>query len=197
MTDDRTVEVYNAKAEDYNQMTQNSAEAQALTEFITAIPINGYVLDLGCGPGKSSALMREQGLRVDAVDASPAMVKLANNSFNLNARLGTFNDLESFDEYDGVWANFSLLHATATEFPQILRSIHAALKPDGLLHLGMKTGTGAKRDHLGRFYTYYSRDELDEHLNQVGFRIQAARTGTDPGLAGTNDPWVTLRSVKQ
>jgi len=64
-----------------------------------------------------------------------------------------------------VWANFSLLHATAEEFPTILKAIHTALKPDGALHLGMKTGEGARRDDIGRFYTFYTESQLEEHLH--------------------------------
>lgn len=197
MADETTIAVYNAKVDDYDKMVKNLEEGIALTEFIEALPANGYVLDLGCGPGKSAAIMQQHGLSVDPVDASPAMIKLANETFDLNARLSTFNELQSVDTYDGVWANFSLLHATAAEFPKILNAIHTALKPAGLLHLGMKTGEGAHRDALGRFYTYYSNDELHEHLNQSGFSVQSVRTGIDPGLAGTLDPWITLRCEKQ
>ncbi len=196
MTDETTIAVYNEKVGDYQKMVENLSAGVALDEFMAALPDKGYVMDLGCGPGNSAALMRNNGFLLDAVDASPAMVALANESFDLNARLSTFNEVKALETYDGIWANFSLLHATAEDFPSILKAIHRALKPNGAFHIGMKTGEGAQRDALGRFYTFYSTQNLTELLGDTGFTIQSVRTGIDPGLAGTNDPWVTLLSTK-
>ena len=57
----------------------------------------GLVLDLGCGPGKASALMQKSGLRVDPIDASKEMVKLANNLYDLKARQAEFSDINGED----------------------------------------------------------------------------------------------------
>jgi len=59
----------------------------------------------------------------------------------------------------------------------------------------MKTGEGAHRDDIGRFYTFYTETELQEHLHAVGFTVQNTRTGMGRGLAGTLDAWVTILSV--
>lgn len=195
MTDQTTLAVYNAKVSEYQELTQSKEEGEDLTQFMSAIPPGGYVLDFGCGPGQSAATMRSHGFLTDAVDASSAMVAFANENFDIHARLGTFNELCAIETYDGVWANFSLLHATATDFPNILKAIHTALKPNGVLHLGMKTGEGAHRDDIGRFYTFYTETELQEHLHAVGFTVQNTRTGMGRGLAGTLDAWVTILSV--
>ena len=72
----------------------------------------------------------------------------------------SFSDLREQGVYDGVWANFSFLHEPRSEFPGHLSRIAAALKPEGILHLAMKTGSGESRDQLGRYYTFYSADEL-------------------------------------
>lgn len=196
MSDETTLAVYNAKVSDYQQLSPSDSENQSFEQFMSAVPTGGYVLDLGCGPGKSAAKLRSNGYLTDAVDASSAMVEFANKEFDINARLGSFNELCALETYDGVWANFSLLHATADDFPHILEAIHTSLKPGRPLHLGMKIGEGARRDDLGRFYTYYTQSQLEEHLDTAGFKVRSARTGIDRGLAGTLDPWITLLSVK-
>ena len=196
MTDEATLDVYNAKVSEYQALPPSDEEGVALTQFMSVVKPNGYVLDLGCGPGRSAATLSRHGFLTDPVDASPAMVALANENADINARLCTFNELRAIETYDGVWANFSLLHATAEEFPTILKAIHTALKPDGALHLGMKTGEGARRDDIGRFYTFYTESQLEEHLNTAGFKVQNSSTGIDKGLAGTLDPWVTLLAVR-
>jgi hypothetical protein len=97
--------------------------------------------------------MRGRGLGVDAVDAAEAMVRLANDKFSIGARQAQFSDINSTDLYHGVWANFSLLHAQPQDLGPILLALHRALKPQGLLHMGMKLGQGSRRDIYGDFCT--------------------------------------------
>ncbi len=195
MTDQTTISVYDAQTDAYLNMVNQDKPDPWLLEFIGRIDTGGYVLDLGCGPATASSTMREKGLQVDPVDASSEMVHLANEKFAINARQAEFSDLNATDLYDGAWVNFSLLHAHRDDFPGHLAALALAVKPAGILSIGMKTGTGSNRDKLGRFYTYYTVDELTEHLQTAGFKIEKVNTGKEKGLAGSLDPWVTMIAV--
>ena len=70
--------------------------------------------------------------------------------------------------------------------------IAAALKPGGRFHIGVKTGTGSARDSLGRFYTYYTEDELTGLLQDAGLTVFDRAEGTDPGLSGVPEHWICL-----
>ena len=192
MADKQTVDFYNAEANAYVDLVQQQPQDPALPAFLKALSKSDHVLDLGCGPGHSAATMREHGLIVDAVDASAEMIRLANENFNLDARQAQFTDLNAQEIYDGVWANFSLLHAAVEELPLILRAIARALKPGGFFHIAMKTGEGTARDRLGRFYAYYSSAELEEMVGRLGFERVNRLTGELSGLAGDVEPWVSL-----
>jgi len=194
MTDQETIAVYDAQIDSYVELVKRESAHPSLVDFIAQIEPGGYVLDLGCGPAIASAAMRDHGLRVDPVDASAEMVRLANANYDINARQAVFNELNVVDVYDGVWANFSLLHASAAEFPVILSAIHDALVSGGYFHIGMKTGNGSARDSLGRLYTYYSATELSEHLKAAGFAIEKTKTGEQRGLAGEVEPWIVVGS---
>ena len=63
--------------------------------------------------------------------------------------------------------------------------LHRALKPGGTLHIGMKLGTGEKRDALGRLYVYYTEAELTGLLQAAGFTPTLRETREDTGLDGT------------
>ncbi len=192
--DDRTLAIYDSRVADYAKMVSAGAKTPGLGAFMQALPAGAHVLDLGCGPGDSAAVMQDAGIRVDAIDASPAMVAHARETYGLTARLARFDEIAGDDIYDGIWANFSLLHAPKAALPGLLDALHRALRPGGVFHVGLKLGEGEKRDKLGRFYAYYSEDELAGLLKQAGFTPFARQHGADAGLDGTKAPWIVIRS---
>ncbi|MCB2115024.1 MAG: class I SAM-dependent methyltransferase [Rhodobacteraceae bacterium] len=194
--DARTIAVYDARAGEYEDRFRQARPDRHLQAFIDLLPQGARVLDLGCGPANASAFLREAGMIPDPVDASPAMVRLANERHAIGARLATFDDIEDIAAYEGVWANFSLLHAPRADLPRHLGAIYRALTPGGLLHLGLKTGTGTARDALDRLYTYVTLPEISGLLTDAGFTLLAKAEGRETGLAGTEDPFVILRARK-
>jgi ubiquinone/menaquinone biosynthesis C-methylase UbiE len=190
--DPETIAVYNARAAQYDALVSGDAENKQLAAFITALPKGAQVLDLGCGTASASAVMRDHGFSVTALDASTEMVALAKQRFNLDVTLGTFDDLTAQNTYDGIWASFSLLHAPRIDMPRHLKAINEALKNDGLFSLGLKLGSNASRDKLGRQYTYYEEAELRDLLDSAGFTVTDVASGEGIGLSGSVDPWITM-----
>ncbi|MGC1487622.1 MAG: class I SAM-dependent methyltransferase [Albidovulum sp.] len=190
--DPRTIAVYDAKAADYADRFGSDAPDRHLQKLIATLPKGARVLDLGCGPAQASAFMRAAGLDPDPVDASPAMIAIANDRHDIGARLATFDDIDAVDEYDAIWANFSLLHADRADLPRYLSALRRALKPGGFFHIGMKTGTGAARDGVDRLYTYVTFAELYGLLSAAGFSVTETHEGVEVGLAGTTDPYVIM-----
>ena len=195
MADQKTIAAYNGQVDTYLKMVGELDVDPILLRFIDRLKVSDYVLDLGCGPALASAVMREKGLCVDPVDAAEAMVKLANDKFNIGARQAQFNDIDATEIYHGVWANFSLLHAQPQDLAAVLLALHRALKPQGVLHLGMKLGQGSKRDKYGRYYAYYSQAEFEAHLKGAGFSIEYIELGEALGMAGDMEPWIVLTGV--
>ena len=196
MSDDQTIQIYNQRVGEYTKAFAPKGPDGDLQAFIDTLPTGGAVLDLGCGPATASFYMREAGLVPDPIDASVEMVQQANANYDIGARVGVFDDIAGIDKYDGVWANFSLLHAKRKDMPRHLQALHRSLKPDGILHIGLKLGSGAERDGIGRFYTYYTQPEITDLLTQAGFHVMFERQDTGVGMAGTDDPFTILRARK-
>ena len=196
MADARTIATYDAKAADYAQMVTSDAPDTSLQAFIDLMPEGARVLDLGCGPGTASAHMRAAGLEPDPVDASQGMITIAKDKYGLAARLATFDDITGTEIYDGIWANFSLLHAAPDDLPRHFHALAKATKPGGMIHVGMKTGTGVARDKINRLYTYVTVEELGTLLTAAGYRVTYTKEGQEAGLAGTVDPFVIMRGQR-
>ncbi len=196
MPDEKTIQFYDGAAQRYASFVKAPKADQHLIDFMSLLPAGARVLDLGCGPAQASVHMRDAGLDPDPVDASQGMIDLANQTHQIGARLLSFDQLDMAAAYDGVWANFSLLHAPYADLPRILSSIAKALRPKGIFHIAMKTGSGEARDAINRLYTYVSVEDLQRLLGDAGFEILDIREGQEVGCAGTNDPFVAMRTRK-
>ena len=190
--DKGTIATYDRMAREYLRQNAQGQDDPLLHSFIAAMPKGGYVLDLGCGPGLAAAAMAGHGLQVTATDASAEMVALASAHPGVQAQMATFDDIAGQDLYDGIWANFSLLHAPRADMPRHLTALVTALKAGGRFHIALKTGSGEKRDGIGRLYTYYSEAELRSLLEGAGLTITATKTGSGRGLDGTMADWIAI-----
>ncbi len=193
-TDKETLAVYAAQADEYANMIVEGPTDPTLEAFLTDLPPGAAILDLGCGPGNFAAAMRDRGFDVTAEDASPEMARIGRDRYGLDIRTADFADLAEIDGFDGVWANFSLLHAPKSEMPDHLAAIHRALRSGGLLSLGLKLGDGEARDRLGRFYSYYTDAEISGLLQDAGFTVDDRIFGAGKGLDGSVAPWIVLRA---
>ena len=191
MTSDiKTLQVYETQCSKYLENVKKEHPSKTLKYFAANLPKKSNVLDYGCGPGLSAEYLANLGHSVIAFDASPNMLELVPKHERIKSYQATFDAFSENGIFDGIWASFSLLHAERRDFPRLLTSIKRALKPDGLFSVGLKLGTGEKRDKLGRRYTFISRNELDQLLKSSGFNVFDHILGKDVGLDGVMSEWV-------
>jgi trans-aconitate methyltransferase len=184
--------LYAAEVARYAEVTEGAGEDPALLAFLEGLEPGAHVLDLGCGPGHAAAAMAARGHSVDAIDGSPEMVAEAAARHGLAARVARFEEIDAVAAYDGIWASFSLLHAPKAEMPGHLARLHRALKTGGPIAIGLKTGEGERRDRLGRFYAYYTREEIEGLMRDAGFTVTGRTEGAGPGLDGAVASWIVV-----
>lgn len=191
MSDPETVAFYDraaARAEGFNA---DGPPEPALARFLDALAPGAEVLDLGCGHGIASAHLSRAGHRVTGLDASAGLLQVARRlAPDATFICAGFDDLDTEAGYDGVWANYALVHAPRAALPGHLSAIARALRPGGLLHLSMLLGDNEERDAHGRAYSYFSEAELDAAIGDAGFSEVARDTGTRPGYGGAVDECV-------
>lgn len=189
--DPATYQYYTERAPHYTLSFAQSHSPQ-LDAFLDLLPQGGNVLELGCGGGQDSNHMRKRGFAIDATDGIPAMVKKANERFDLGARQMRFDELDTQEFYDGVWAHACLLHCPTALLPSVLVAIHATLKPGGLHFASYKLGTGEGRDLLGRLHNFPREEWLKDQYLAARFELVEQRVYAGKGSDGTMRDWIDL-----
>ncbi|MGZ9809454.1 class I SAM-dependent DNA methyltransferase [Pseudoroseicyclus sp. H15] len=188
-----TIAYYDSHSADYAALRAADLPSKHLAAFTERLPPGAAVLDLGCGSGASAAALIAQGFAVTGIDASAGLLAEARAAApGATFRQASFAELDEVAAYDGIWANFSLLHAARNALPGHLAAVARALRPGGLLHLGMMTGEGDRRDGLGRHYSYYAPEELRALLAAAGFHELSATEGRGRSTAGDEIGWIVL-----
>ena len=103
----------------------------------TDIGSGKHVLDIGCGAGHSTALIKTAGATVVGVDAAQGLVDYANETFaGIDFQVGGLEELAfGDDEFDVVFAANSVQYAA--DLGVALRELRRVCKPGGLIVAGL------------------------------------------------------------
>ena len=190
-TDPDTIAFYQARAPHW-VFHSGEAHSHQLDAFLDRLPPGSAVLELGCGGGRDADQIRRRGFIIDATDATPALVKRANEAFALGARVMAFHELDAATAYAGVWAHASLLHCPREALPDVLTRIHRALTPGGWFFSSYKLGDAEGRDLLGRLHNFPSLEWLLTAYASAGFAIESHAVYAGKASDGTQRDWIDL-----
>jgi SAM-dependent methyltransferase len=161
-----TRDYYDDNSEAYRERTRGCDLTALYDGFLSRLSPGAHILDAGCGPGRDAAAFLRRGFRVTAIDASAAMVALATEATGQPARLLPFQSVEYRDEFDGIWANASLVHVPRAEIEDVVARLVRALRPGGVLHVSVKVGDGERIAADGRFFCDYTEATLGALLTR-------------------------------
>ena len=190
-TDPATIAFYEARAPHW-VFHSGERHSHQLDAFLDRLTPGARVLELGCGGGRDAAHIRQRGFAVDATDATPSLVRRANEAFGIGARVMAFHELEAKAAYAGVWAHASLLHCPRSALADVLGRIHRAMVPGGWFFSSYKLGEAEGRDLLGRLHNFPSADWLVAANAAAGFMVEAQETYAAKASDGTQRDWIDL-----
>lgn len=193
--DPATIAYYQTSAPRYT-LSFGQAPSRHLDRFLDRLSPGARVLELGCGGGRDSARIAERGFALDATDGTPAMVRKANERFDVGARVMRFEELDAEAAYDAVWAHACLIHVARAEFPDILARIRRALVPGGWHFANFKLGDSEGRDRLGRLHNFPDRAWLAGQYDAAGFSLVAEETYRGEGADGVQRDWIALTTQR-
>ncbi|MEU1786311.1 class I SAM-dependent methyltransferase [Streptomyces sparsogenes] len=98
----------------------------------------GPVAELGCGPGRVTAYLRDLGVDVFGVDLSPVMIDIARETYpDLRFEVGSMDALDLADgELGGILSWYSVIHTPPRLLPAYFAEFRRVLAPGGHLLLG-------------------------------------------------------------
>jgi ubiquinone/menaquinone biosynthesis C-methylase UbiE len=174
-----TVATYDRIAGRFADEWWSTRLAGPMSRFARSLPPAGRVLDLGCGPGRDTAWLAEQGFTALGLDASAGMVDEARRRVTDAGTAFVRGDLVSLPfgarSVDGAWVCASLLHLDPAGALRALAEVRRVLRPGGALFAGVQQGEGdaIKRSDAGiRHFTYWSPVEFAAAVSAAGFEVE-------------------------
>ena len=190
----QTQSAYGVIATDYTCYWQDRSILEPqLKQFASLLKPDSLVLDVGCGPGFDTAVLRQHGLQAVGLDLSWEMLRAGYTELNIGGDFvqADMRLLPFVETFDGIWSSASLLHLPRSETPIALHNFARVLKPGGLLYLSVKLGDGEgwHKDpyvrKVSRFFTFWQPGTLDSLLAETGFDMIAGTL-----QEGTKDSWI-------
>jgi len=122
-------------AESYDELRRGDEEATVA--FLAQWARGGPALELAVGTGRIALPLAEQGIRVDGIDFSPAMIarlRAKPGGDRIKVTLGNFTDVAVTDSYRLIYIVFNTLFNLLTQDEQVrcFENVAAHLTDDGV-----------------------------------------------------------------
>ncbi len=188
----RTLAYYEQRAEEFRAGTRDHDVSQNIAALLSHIrgepPFT--ILDFGCGPGRDLKTFTALGHTAIGLDGAAAFVAMARADTGCEIWQQEFTALDLPGErFDGIFANASLFHVASQDLPQVLRQLHAALKPEGVLFSSNPHGANEEGWNGGRYGAYHDLTAWRRYLSKAGF-TELEHYYRPTGLPRAQQPWL-------
>ena len=151
-----SIDYYNLHADAFVADTLAVAMQSLYDRFLPYLAPGAHILDAGCGSGRDAHHFLQQGFRVSAFDASAELVRRARQWSGVEVACCRFDEYQTPDQVDGIWACASLLHVPHERLQPVFAHLASLLRQGGIFYCSFKYGSG-ERQQGGRCFT-----DLDE-----------------------------------
>jgi ubiquinone/menaquinone biosynthesis C-methylase UbiE len=172
---------YDNVAVSYAELVVDGADGEDVAFDLVASLTDGPVLDVGCGPGRTTGLLAERGLDVIGMDLSPGMISVARRDHpGLDFRVGSMTALDLPDaSVGGIVSWWSIIHLPRDVVPTAFAEFYRVLSPGGFVLLGFHAGsqsTHKKSGYGGRPMNIHvhrwTAEDLSEIAAGAGFTLE-------------------------
>ncbi len=187
-----TLQHYESRAEAFREGTRDhdvSQNIDALLRHLAGSP-PFTILDFGCGPGRDLKDFTARGHVAIGLDGSASFVAMARAESGCEVWQQDFLALDlPAGRFDGIFANASLFHVPREHLARVLRELHAALKPGGVLFCSNPRGNDEEGWNGGRYGVWHGLESWRQWMTQAGF-TELEHYYRPPGLPREQQPWL-------
>ena len=188
----RTIDYYNENAKDFVQGTIFVDFTKVQHKFIERLEKGDYILDFGCGSGRDAKYFIDNGFKVDAIDGSEELCKLASDYTGINVKHMYFQQLSDIDKYNGIWACSSILHLKYEELVRVIEKMNLALKQNGIIYTSFKYGD-FEGERNGRYFTDMTEISFKKLIKNIrDLRIEEYWITSDVRPGRGEEKWLNL-----
>jgi SAM-dependent methyltransferase len=198
---EETIRIYNELADEWAKRYGKIDFMQDFAEIFTGYIKGKKILDLGCGPGRDAKFFTENGYNVVGIDLCDSFLEAASkNAPKAVIKKMDFRNLDfPSKSFDGVWASAAIYHVPKNNARETIININKVLKSGGVLYISLLKGVGQKfleEDFgKGRFFKYYTKEEIEELLKECGFEIIEIYPST--GQLNLVREWLNIFAIKK
>jgi len=161
-----------------------------LRAFTQAVGRGARVLEIGSGPGWDADRLEAAGIEVQRTDVTQAFIDLQAKRGKRITRLDVIDDPIP-GQYDGILCLFVLQHIARPLIDAVLAKFSAALRPGGVLLVGLRKGSGEAREvgsSSGVYHlTLWQQSEFIDRLESAGLSAEQSQSFT-----GTDGEWLMV-----
>lgn len=187
-----TLAHYDESADDFWRGTRDhdvSQNVAALLRHLRGTPPLA-ILDLGCGPGRDLKTFRDLGHDAVGVEGAPRLAAMARAHSGCEVWVQSLFALDLPPaRFDGVFANAVLFHVPVDALADVLRRLHATLRPEGVLFSSNPRGDGREGWNGRRFGAWHDLAGWRRHLVGAGF-VELEHYYRPAGLPRAEQPWL-------
>ena len=188
----KTIDYYNTNAKKFVEGTLNVDFKSTQDKFIAKLPKAGYILDFGCGSGRDTKYFLAKNFKVDAIDGSIELCKIASEYTKIKVCHMYFNELTIVNKYDGIWACSSILHLSLDDLVDVFKRMSKALKDKGIIYTSFKYGDFSG-ERNGRYFTDMTENSFAKLIANVeNLTVEEQWITADVRPQRGNEKWLNL-----
>ena len=157
--DTKTLAAYSANALEYSQDWLTQPEPLDIYKLLRAYFKPGLITaDIGCGNGRDTNWLFNNGFKVVGYDSTPELLSLARALYPKIKFAQAFlpSLLEIDQQFDNVFCETVIMHLPKTQVLEGLNSLKRILSKNGVLYLSWRVTEGVDTRHKdGRLYSAF------------------------------------------
>ena len=168
----------------------DSTHDKLIALFLSYLSDTAHVLDVGCAAGGDSLYFKENGRTVTAIDTFLPLCESASKRLSQEVRCAGVRDVDYVEEFDGIWVSGEFVHIETHEFEDVVSRLAVALKPEGLLYVGLRAGEFVEESE--KDVLRFNKQEAREAFRKTGKFDVIECLWRDYTVDGDKDAWLHL-----